>query len=166
MGITLGQTVSITLARTIQKCEVCEHCGTAFQYEMHRVVKSEATNVLNLDDAGARTQADYEAAVKLHKQLSKEVDAVPCPQCGLFQKEMVRKLRRQYRSGMKTAAFVCLLLGILSGSFWLLNEVDARHVVTRWITGIGGRAWYWHSPESTCHSTRTAEIFPAKQIWN
>lgn len=74
----------------------CTWCGRRFCYRLTRAV-------------AAGSQQDAET--RLQRVLQLECDAIPCPQCGSYQPEMVRLLKRQHRSGLWLTGLLLLAVG-------------------------------------------------------
>jgi hypothetical protein len=62
----------------------CESCGRKYYYRLERIGRGEGNT---------KQQASRTAERHLLKSLDNGIDAVPCPHCGWFQKEMIPLLR-------------------------------------------------------------------------
>jgi hypothetical protein len=100
------------------KSVVCQHCCHRYAYRMERTASGMAFSppLFGGDAAEARAAADSVKAVQ--RTLEDECDAVPCPQCGAYQPNMVEVLRNQHNSFLRgLAAGVLLLAGPLFAVF-------------------------------------------------
>src|SRR5437870_1925541 len=68
----------------------CEHCGFAYAYWLQRSIYGVATSFLIPDEVAAQAVARQ----NLYRALIQDCDPVPCPACGLYQRRMVRQLKR------------------------------------------------------------------------
>ena len=67
----------------------------------------------------ADDRAASKADTKLAKQLAKECDAVSCPACGWYQRNMVRRIKLRIIRWMVFTAFVIpLILIMIAGTMW------------------------------------------------
>lgn len=85
---------SATMRGTVVKTIECAHCGCRFSYRMTRTAKA--------SDFGDAVGA---ARAKLEHTLNEELDAVPCPDCGRYQAEMIPMLRKQARKDWEEKRF-------------------------------------------------------------
>jgi hypothetical protein len=72
-----------------------------YVYQIERSALGQGSSVLFLDNEGAARRAQERAEQQMAYKLKTEIDAVPCPKCGWYQKPMVDLVRRQYRRWMK-----------------------------------------------------------------
>jgi hypothetical protein len=109
---------SCTTSGVAVKCVECENCRTVYVYQMRRRVEGTGASVYFLDNEGAQNRARIEAEAALQTTLEGDCDAVPCLNCGTYQRHMVQKLKNERYSWLPwivvIAPFVTLLLGIFA----------------------------------------------------
>src|SRR4051794_27489036 len=98
----------------------CQPCGHSFAYRLARA-------------ASGGTQA--RARERVRRALQAECDPVPCPACGAYQPDVVRRLRGEHLGWMRAAglavsavgAFACALGFVLGWTAWpaILSVVGA-----------------------------------------
>jgi len=76
MGVTYTSTITVRCVKE----HTCAACGAVFAYPFTRVVKGQGTT-----QAGASAKAEALSA----KVAQRDVDAHPCPACGLYQPDMI-----------------------------------------------------------------------------
>ena len=79
----------------------CEGCSYRFEYKLTRDVEGGAHSSFGLNNAGAARTAQKRAQINLMKTLEEAVDPVECPKCGIYQREMVSVLRKEYGSKLE-----------------------------------------------------------------
>lgn len=99
----MGKQFTTTITARCQKEHTCVCCGAVYSYPLTRKVTGTAPNA-------EQSAANAESAAS--KAMTNEVDAVPCPTCGLLQPDMVgqrraRVFRRVFWLGL--IAFVTLV---------------------------------------------------------
>ena len=99
-------TYTATLKVNCRKEHTCVGCGDVYSYALDR-------------DVGASSTESAEAAQKMAKEkaaqiMQKAVDLHPCPTCGLYQPDMVAKLR-------KKRYLIILLVGTIASMITLLG---------------------------------------------
>ncbi|MBX3412366.1 MAG: hypothetical protein KF708_06570, partial [Pirellulales bacterium] len=109
---------------------------------MSREATGQGTSFLFLDNQGAEDRAIQAAEQELAKRLQEDVDPVPCPDCGLYQREMFSVICSGLYWWMIVLAvvgfvgsFICLLL--LSWLFWNTRGAAAT---TAAVGGVFGGA--------------------------
>lgn len=80
----MGTTYTQTIEFSVWKEHTCSCCATVYRYLFKRTMKGQG----GTPDAAARN-----AERAIEKALEKEVDQRPCPECGLFQPDMVATRR-------------------------------------------------------------------------
>jgi hypothetical protein len=120
-----------TLCVNVEKQHACRGCGALFAYPLECVVQAEAST-----KETAQTIAKDRLSARLRDQFALH----PCPSCGIYQPEMVLKLRAD-RVGLvaRFAAFTPAVLAVLV----LLKKVDAEPVVW-WAAGFATLALGFH----------------------
>jgi hypothetical protein len=82
----------------------CENCKGKYYYELKRTAKGGA-----LDKWVARAVARQ----RLRRMLASDCEAVPCPECGWYQEEMVPLVRRSHRRWLQHVGMAVGFLGPL-----------------------------------------------------
>jgi hypothetical protein len=93
MGIPIGTTFTTKLRGQSVKTVLCEGCGAKYVYVLERVAKGSGFSLLFLDNSGAQARASAAAEKALKEKLAKSCDPVSCPECGEYQRPMVRVLK-------------------------------------------------------------------------
>lgn len=120
----IGNKYSATTTSMTLKPVTCQYCGCQFLYQMTREGKGESTSWLWLNNAGAANSASVSAREKLEYKLINEIDAYSCPDCGMYQENMVKKLKE---NAWKEAGRVAVVFGIIGGILiWLGTSLLAR----------------------------------------
>lgn len=113
----------------------CERCGCRFRYRLVRRATGRRVSLGGASEgADGAAAASRAAAAKVAARLTRETDPVPCPDCGHYQAEMVRDVRRRYaRSMLPLACFVpavvavlgpLALVGLPGGGWWPPARAD------------------------------------------
>jgi hypothetical protein len=92
--IPVGNRYTATVSGSTLKYVTCSCCGCQFVYQLKREASGEATSFLWLDNSGATNRARKSASKSLNNRLQNEVNARSCPDCGMYQENMVGKLKR------------------------------------------------------------------------
>jgi hypothetical protein len=114
MSIPYAREYSATLAGSVLKLVLCENCGVEYVYRLERTAMGSGTSMLFLDNQGARARAAHQADDRLRALLAHEVEAVPCPDCGWYQRSMIPKARSDHAHWMVTAGLVLLIVGFVA----------------------------------------------------
>jgi hypothetical protein len=96
MLIPYGMDYYATVSGSILKRVQCEQCEHEYGYLMTRKGRGLARSWMFLDKQGASESANRKAEKQLFRRLEQSCDPVPCPRCGWYQEEMVRRLRRNH----------------------------------------------------------------------
>ena len=91
-------TSAVTLARPADV--TCEKCSCRYRYKLVRRATGRSSAPYGLGAEGAKRRAQELAVKAVGRRLATGVDPVACPDCGWFQADMVRDLRR--RAGRRT----------------------------------------------------------------
>jgi hypothetical protein len=114
-----------TITLNCWKQHICAGCGGAFRYRFRRKVQGEAST---------KEAAERSAQLSAVTTLKSEVDAHPCPTCGVYQLDMIGS-RRAFRHGLLTflaaLAFIALLFPVYT------YDLLAPHVIIWLAAGIG-----------------------------
>lgn len=111
--ISVGTKYTATMTGSAMKHVICSHCGCKFVYQIKRQATGEATSWLWLNNMGASYNAQASATDTLNNKLQNEIDAVSCPDCGMYQKDMVRKLKNDAWNEVVRVAFSFGVIGIV-----------------------------------------------------
>jgi hypothetical protein len=114
IGIPYARRYTARASGAILKPVHCEQCHAEYVYRMARVGLGSGTSLLFLENQGAQDRATQQAANELGGRLLRECDAVPCPACGWYQREMVDALRRDHRGWMQDTGLVLLTISLIS----------------------------------------------------
>jgi len=87
---------SARAAGAIWRTVKCVGCGCEFLYRMQRDAKATKFDVAMMSDDEMTMATSSEAWALLAHRLHAECDAVPCPDCGIYQPDMVAMLRKRY----------------------------------------------------------------------
>lgn len=78
---------------TTLKRVACESCGEHYAYLLELRATGEHVDLLFLDGKGSAERAQALADDNLRKQSENCIKMVPCPSCGCYQPEMVRRMK-------------------------------------------------------------------------
>lgn len=140
MGIPIGTTYTTKIRGQSLKTVVCEGCEEKYVYVMERVAKGSGFSPLFLDNSGAHVRAGAAAEKALKKKLAKSCDPVSCPECGKYQRPMVRVLKWRSVRWWLLAGFIALFIA------WVAKSADRdRLSPTAWklAMGIAGLSFAW-----------------------
>ncbi len=107
--IPLGERYEATLHGSTWKMVQCVKCGEEYVYRMERSAAATGVNVLWLDSEGAIDRARKKAKEKLKRTLDAECDPVPCPQCDMYQPDMVCLLRSRKLLTLRNYSLIVFL---------------------------------------------------------
>jgi hypothetical protein len=96
----MGKTYTCTIPLKCWKVHKCSACEGTYRYRFERTIKG---------SAGSEAAARKNAEKSLQRQLESGVDQQPCPQCGLFQANMVGG-RRSVLHGRVTVVFAIAII--------------------------------------------------------
>jgi hypothetical protein len=111
----------------------CENCGCDYVYLIKAESHGTGVSPLCLDHEGARKRALGQAKLRLHEQLHGVHRAVPCPDCGWYQKHMVQ-LRKQARTRVSLAVASLPLLWVAVQWIFSSPEEPTDFHLVRWAT--------------------------------
>jgi hypothetical protein len=121
MSIPYAREYTAKLAGSVLKLVLCENCGVEYVYRLERTATGSGTSMLFLDNRGARERASHLAEDRLRALLEQEIEAVPCPDCGWFQRSMIPKARSDHAHWMLTAGLVFLIVGFIAFALSFIN---------------------------------------------
>jgi hypothetical protein len=105
----------------LHKFVECEHCKKIFVYLMHRVIYGRGASVYFLDNEGAEARARAEAESGIDAVLQEDCDPVPCLHCGIYQQQMVQKIKFERQQQQDWLLWVVLLLPFVTALFGFLT---------------------------------------------
>jgi hypothetical protein len=82
----------VAKGRTVRVIQ-CENCRQPYGIVLDLEASGSDIDLLFLDSAGSKARAAADAQEKLAAQAHNLVVAVPCPQCGLYQADMVMQMK-------------------------------------------------------------------------
>lgn len=111
--IPVGNKYSSTITGSTLKPVTCEYCGCQFLYQLKRAGKGEAESFLWLNNRGAENRARVSATNHLNDRLQSDIDAISCPDCGMYQENMVKKLKDEAWSEVSRVALSFGIIGAI-----------------------------------------------------
>ncbi|MGA8958582.1 MAG: hypothetical protein WB475_00075 [Pseudolabrys sp.] len=90
-----GRSYTATRSGSTTREEKCVGCSRVFEYTITRTVEGASASFYFLNNAKAAASAEREAHFALNRALN-EGEPVHCPDCGIYQPDMVRVLREQF----------------------------------------------------------------------
>ena len=118
MLVPTGRKYTVTVTATTYKTVHCEKCGCDFVYPMRRKAQGTGHSPLWLDNKGATTRAESAARENLAKKLAKEIDPVPCPDCGRYQTDMATKMKKGKWRWMVVVGWMAIIVSLIAA--WIL----------------------------------------------
>jgi hypothetical protein len=101
----------------------CEECKRFYAYELERVGCADGLGFFGGPGAAAYRRAEED----LRRKLAEGVEAIPCPNCGRYQADMVPGMRRLHRRWMLYLG-QCLTIGLVPaavfGAHMILLEAE------------------------------------------
>jgi hypothetical protein len=122
MRITFGKKYTATATAFAARSVHCEHCGERYLYDVPRDGEGKGTSLFFLDNEGACARANARAQRQAQRRVQKDIELVPCPTCGSFQKNMVALIRRRHWRWLKFLGVPALVVCLLS--FGLLQVAN------------------------------------------
>lgn len=116
---------------TAWKLVLCEGCQQPYAYRLDLEARGEDIDLLFLDGEGSAERARNHAQENLQRKSDNCVLPIPCPNCGLYQAEMARRLRDEKSvnllqvAGGIVAFFVFLPFFVDTAYAWALAIVLA-----------------------------------------
>jgi hypothetical protein len=104
---------TVTVKMSAPRFVTCEKCGHGYGYWVDRTATSSATtSVLGLPVGGA-DRLVTDAEIKAQDRLKYACEAVPCPECGWYQRHMLDRARREHFAWLVIAGWIGLAVGLL-----------------------------------------------------
>jgi hypothetical protein len=115
--IPYGTKYTVGVSGSIWKPVVCENCGCVYVYQIKHQTSGSATNLLWLNKQGAINSARFNANRNLEKYLKKQVRNYPCPECGFYQAEMIKRMKKNiWQQAIAVGGIAFVLIIILTAS--------------------------------------------------
>jgi hypothetical protein len=128
MAKSLEQDCHFTEKGTAVKTVRCEACNYMYAYRISREAVGHSSGFIEADPATAKQRA----VDKLHELLEKECDPVPCPMCGWYQHDMVKRIRQLRYSPLSIAGVILFIIaGMLSFPVLIIMFSDVPAVIER-----------------------------------
>lgn len=127
----IGVKYTSTAEGEAPKFVTCKKCGHGYGYWMTRTGSSTNTAWFLIGRDSAQSRSSREAEGEVARRLRTEHDPVPCPECGHYQKKMIRPARDE-KFGWVFRLGLLLGLGFGAGCFVVGSAVMALG---------GGGAW-------------------------
>jgi hypothetical protein len=99
------RTYTTTVSGSARKRVRCEGCSMEYGYEMRRIAQGGGHSAFGLTNSGAAAAANERARTNLAHALDRDIEAVFCPKCGLYQSDMVALLRKRLGPKIDPNAF-------------------------------------------------------------
>lgn len=110
-----------TIQGRILKLVACENCSTEYVYVLEREGIGSGTSVYGIHEESALGNAESGAEEILEQYLTNDFDAVPCPNCGHYQRYMFPKLidtRSPWPVMAAIATLIAALVSLVSALYW------------------------------------------------
>lgn len=141
--IPVGNKYTSTLSGSALKHVTCSYCGCQFVYQMKREASGEASSFLWLNNNGASYKATKIANENLSSKLQEEIDARSCPDCGMYQENMVQKLKRNAWNDVFSVAFSFGIIGVILAVIVFFVTISAsKELQSILLIAIAG-FWIW-----------------------
>jgi ribosomal protein S27E len=115
------KTITATMTGRVVRDVKCENCGCEYVYFVRLRATASASTPMSIGQEGTRAVAQGRAKLRLKELLRSGFLAIPCPDCGWYQKYMVQILRRR-------RLFWWILLAVLPlvwiGLEWVFSSPD------------------------------------------
>jgi hypothetical protein len=117
---------------TAPRFVTCEKCGHGYGYWVHRTATASTSSVMGLT-IGRSDRLVTDAELKAQDKLKHAYEAVPCPECGWYQKHMLTQARRDHFAWLVTAGWIGLGIGLLLSTFGgavvavIMSSLGAHH---------------------------------------
>lgn len=91
--ISYGTKYTAQISGSIWKPVACENCGCVYYYQIKDQASGSSTDFLWLNKQGAMDSAKGRANQNLENRFKNAVRNYPCPDCGFYQTEMIKRMR-------------------------------------------------------------------------
>jgi hypothetical protein len=130
--IYVGGRYTCTVSGSVWKEVQCHGCQCEYVYHLSRTGSGTGRSPYYADNEGAQRRAEESAVKNLQRKLQRDCDPVACPECGAYQANMVRLLRRRRWGWVHICGWVGVVAAILFA--WLSGEMGARRPPRRFPT--------------------------------
>lgn len=120
--IPYAQSFTATVRGNFPKFVKCVECDLDYVYMIEREATGSGTSLLFLNNSGASRKAGERAEKALREKAEREIDIVPCPQCGTIQPDMVEESRRLRHRWMFITGMVCIPATVVVGILALATQ--------------------------------------------
>src|SRR5262245_22850887 len=107
--VLFGKSYKATTRTPTTRQVCCEKCGSRFSYTYLAKAVGEDGSLYFLDNEGAAARAVARAKSELKGELAHGTYMVPCPECGWYQKDMVREMRASRPLSILTGVWIAIL---------------------------------------------------------
>jgi hypothetical protein len=128
MIIYVGRNYTAAMAGAVVRDVACEKCGCAYHYKLVRRGQGTGSAPYYIGQGSAQRRAESGARDSVERLLARDIDPVPCPDCGWFQADMVREVRRRSLRWLRTVA---IFGGILTAGALLIYLPAATEGLNR-----------------------------------
>src|SRR5258705_2251354 len=97
-GLYFYRTYTATVFGSAVRHERCAGCSTVYEYEIKREASGGGHSPFWSNNIGAEVSAERRARANLVRALQEAIEPVHCPNCGMFQPNLVQLLRRRHRN--------------------------------------------------------------------
>jgi len=111
--VPVGNKYTATMTGSAWKPVTCSYCGCQYVYQIKRQATGKATSWLWLNNNGATNKARESATGILNDKLRNEIDAISCPDCGMYQENMVNKFKNDAWSDVVRVAISFGVIGVV-----------------------------------------------------
>src|SRR5262245_28222596 len=120
----------------------CEKCGHGYGYWLKRTGFGNASSFLGIGMSTGHQRAARDAEFDLEMKLKHDCEAVPCPECGWYQKHMIPQARHERYNWVQQVSWAGLAVAVflfLSPGFLLqgADRMPALWIVFRGIQLLG-----------------------------
>jgi hypothetical protein len=91
----------------------CESCGNDYVYLMKRGFEGLETAWLSSTEKKAKDMSKMKAVLGLQMMLDADCELIPCPECGWYQPNMVKKIRQGFRDNFATAGLIMIAVAVV-----------------------------------------------------
>lgn len=120
--IYFGKTFTAKVSGSVWKEVKCEACQCEYVYRLTRTGRGSGSAPYYIGEASASDRAQRGAVKDLQKKLERGCDAVACPECGVYQTNMVRMLRRRRWGWLHVCGWVAVALAVLVAWIAAISE--------------------------------------------
>jgi hypothetical protein len=107
---------STTATLAVHRQVACENCGGEYAFIDEKKATHTIHSFFTLDNKGSAKLAKEDAENDVNRQVTDEIAAVPCPQCGWYQRAMFRAARKvRHQRVLRIAKFLrwyCMFIAI------------------------------------------------------